>query len=294
MKELSVFNIQRFCHQDGKGLRTVIFLSGCPLNCKWCHNPEGKKIESQLLFYPNKCMNCQSCATYSCHVHQFSKGNHFVDYKKCNSCNQCVFSCPANALELTNKKMTIDEIIQVALKDYSFYGDDGGITLSGGEPTMQIDGLLELLKKAKEYKMNVAMETCGYFPEHYLLQFVNYVDTFLWDVKDCQKERHLNNTGVDNQIILSNLKKADQLNFKIRLRCILLHGINCNQEHANFLLQLAKSLKNIEGIDLISYHPEGKNKYSFLGLENNFDHSSYIPTIEDIALFKATLKEYIK
>lgn len=290
----NLFNIQRFCNHDGDGLRTVVFFKGCPLNCRWCHNPEGKSHKNQLTFYKQKCIHCKQCQITNCGVHLFIDGNHHIDYQKCNHCGRCVALCPTKAL--VNSLMVLDtkEIIEIVKKDIAFYQNSGGLTVSGGEPFAQKQALLALLKEAKRNHIHTAIETCGYFDISDFEQFKPYIDLLLWDYKDSNDLRHQKNVGVSTKKIISNLIIIDQYKIPIRLRCILLKGINCNKEHALSILKLAKKLKNIQGIDLIPYHPEGKNKYEQLGLANDFDDKKYIPTKNDISLFQEILKDYLK
>ena len=160
--KLKVTEIQRFCMHDGPGLRTTVFLKGCPLKCAWCHNPETQKKESQLLFYLTKCIGCSACACVCKQGAHEINDKHTIDRDKCVSCFDCVNACPTNALEKCGNDMTVDEILSVVKKDVAFYGENGGLTISGGEPFMQGETVITLLKECKALGFSTAAETCGY------------------------------------------------------------------------------------------------------------------------------------
>ncbi len=260
-----VTDIQRFCMHDGPGIRTTIFLKGCPLNCFWCHNPETKKSTPQLMFHETKCIGCGACFTCEAGVHSDYEGKHRVDFKKCIACDRCTDLCPTKALTVVGVSMKSQEIIDVVLKDKAFYGQNGGLTLSGGEPMLHPEACIELLTLAKENGLNTAVETCGYFDEKYIEPLCKVTDCFLWDVKDTDDVRHKANTGVSNEKILKNLKLADQYNVPIILRCIMLKGINMNDEHKSKVKDIFASLNNGVRIDWLPCHSLGAAKAEAIG-----------------------------
>ena len=287
-----IFNIQKFCNHDGPGIRTTVFFSGCPLRCVWCHNPEGQTQTHRILFHRERCIGCGECLETGCGAQIFEPVRE-IDRKKCIGCGKCVLLCPSEALEPSVYEKDVSEILESVMQDKAFYGREGGITISGGEPMNQPEAALELLELSVKEGITTAVETCGFFPETYLKRLVPLTGVFLWDFKDSNPERHLNNTGVPLDKILKNLKLADSMGANIRLRCILIRGVNTEPEHAKAILELADSLDNLSGIDLIKYHPMGKSKYEQLGEENSFDDASHIPTEVDVALFRNILAKWL-
>lgn len=287
--KLKVTEIQRFCMHDGPGVRTTVFLKGCPLRCKWCHNPETQKSGTELSFYPNKCILCGGCASACPNSVHTVNARHSLDREKCTLCERCIEICPTGALEACGRDTSIEEILSVAERDRAFYGEKGGITLSGGEPLAQRSATLALLRAAKEKGFNTAIETCGYADSDILEKTVPLVDLFLWDIKDTDAERHKQYTGVTNETILKNLETVDAIGAKTRLRCILVNGINTDENHYRKVAEIASSLSNCEGVEIIPYHAYGGTKAVFIGSEDN-GRSEWIPDTEEIDKFKSVLK----
>ena len=242
----TVFNIQRFCVNDGPGIRTAVFLKGCPLSCVWCHNPESQRFEPEILFYKDKCTGCGRC--------------------KCVTAADRDFVCFNGAKEICGKTVSANEVTAEVLKDKPFYENSGGgVTLSGGEPLAQYDFSLELLKKAKENGIHTAIETCGYAEKSKILEIAKYVDLFLFDCKETDPELHKKYTGVDNKIILDNLKALSNAGSKIILRCPIIPGFNDRAEHFKGISETAEKFIGIEHIEIEPFHPLGESKYSALG-----------------------------
>ena len=299
MKKGIVFNIQKFCINDGPGIRTTVFLKGCMLNCAWCHNPESKSSRPQIMLYTSKCIGCGECVkTCKQGVHSFLKsGEHIIDRASCIACGECVYNC-VGAIELCGEEKSVDEVIAEVLKDSSFYKNSGGgMTLSGGEPFMQHEFSLELLKEAKENRLHTCIETCGYVRRNILERFVPYVDIFLWDIKESDEDRHMEYTGVSNRQILDNLHYLDECGASVILRCPIIPGYNYRDEHFCFIGELAESLGCVMRVEVEPYHPMGASKSEALGVEYPLGDLGFVEKEETdriIALIASKTKKTVK
>lgn len=266
-----IFDIQHFCLHDGPGIRTVVFLKGCPLRCKWCHNPESHNSYTEIMFSKEKCTRCGNCKN-NCLKQDFSLLNLCdCELLKKNECKKCVDACPSGALRLCGETKEVNAILKEVLRDKAFYNHSGGgITLSGGEPLMQPEFSYELLKGVKNEGIHTAIETCGFFDSELILKFHNVTDLWLYDIKLFSENDHLNFTGVKNNVILENLYKLNDLGAKIILRAPIIPKINDNKAHFIELAKLVNNLKNVKRIDLIPYHSLGVSKAEQLGRKNNF------------------------
>ncbi|MGI6227179.1 MAG: glycyl-radical enzyme activating protein [Peptococcales bacterium] len=273
-----VFNIQRFSLHDGPGIRTNVFLKGCPLHCVWCHNPEGLSKKKQLAYWEDRCVSCRMCEKVCPgKVHSFSaEGRHDVERHRCISCKECKISCPYNALEWIGQELTASEVIETVLRDKPFYGDQGGLTLTGGEPMAQPDFTLALAMLAKKEGLNVCMETSGFCDWKELARVAPHIDLFLFDCKESRPQQHEMFTGVKPDIIWSNLKKLDKTGKRIILRCPLIPGLNTCLEHYEGIGKLAGNLKNLLQIDLEPYHALGIEKRVRLGMTESFSSKEKI------------------
>lgn len=263
----TVFNIQRFCVNDGPGIRTTVFMKGCPLGCMWCHNPESHRPEPELMFYKDKCINCGNCAALcvsGCHT--FLNNRHIFEREKCVKCFECI-KAGCGALEKAGYEISSDDVITEVMKDRIFYDNSGGgMTVSGGEPLFQFEFLLDLLKRAKENGLHTAVETCGFVTSDKIKQIAKFVDLFLYDYKETDTRMHKKFTGVDNALILNNLSILDKMGKKIVLRCPIIPGYNDRDDHFKGIGAVADVTKNVLHIEIEPYHPLGSIKYHSLDM----------------------------
>lgn len=269
----TVFDIQHFSVSDGPGIRTTVFLKGCPLHCIWCHNPESYAAEPQIFYYAARCTACGFC-TAACPngCHSIKDGIHHFDRSRCTACGLCAARCSNQALAAAGKTMTVEEVLQEVLEDRFFYeSSGGGITLSGGEPLFQPAFSLALAKAAKEAGLHVAIETSGLCQQDKLMDYVNYINLFLFDYKATGDRMHREFTGVAQAQILRNLNALDEAGAGIILRCPMVPGYNLNEEHIKGIISTAKSVKNLLEIHLEPYHNIGISKREGLGITEHTD-----------------------
>lgn len=266
MKKGKIFNIQHFSVNDGPGIRTVVFFKGCPLNCVWCHNPESKSAECELYFFENNCIKCGKCAGVCENgVHIFEKENHYIERNKCNFCGKCAEHCVTSAIEIIGKEYSVDEVMMDVEKDDLFFGKDGGVTFSGGEPFYQFDFLYELLKTCKKKGYSVCIETSGAVQTDKIVKAAMFTDYFLYDFKESSAEIHKKYTGADNKLIMKNLSVLNEINAPVILRCPVIPGINDRQEHFVKIAEIANRFDNILRVELEPYHSLGERKNTYLG-----------------------------
>ena len=244
----TLFNIQRFSLYDGPGIRTTIFFKGCPLSCRWCHNPESINARPQLLRRPDLCIGCGRCSTVCLSP-------------PCTGCMRCAEVCPSGAIELCGKSYTIEEALEAALEDRFFYGTDGGVTLSGGEPLLQAEFAAAAAQRLKEEGIRTAIDTSGFAPWEKFELILPYADLFLYDLKAFDEDLHRELTGVSNGLILENLQKLCDKNARIFIRIPVIPGVNDGELEAiaDFIAPLP-----IENVELMAYHDTARDKYTAL------------------------------
>ena len=260
----TVLSIERCALHDGPGLRTAVFLKGCPLTCLWCHNPESHRFNPQLFFYKERCTNCGTCHCAN-HVHSHAPGRK-VNFAACVACGSCIHECPANALEIKGHTMSAQAVVDEVLKDVRFYKKSGGgLTISGGEPFSQLDFTLEILKLAKSHGIHNCVETSGFGRQADFLAAAPYVDLFLFDYKESCPDNHKKFTGVDFKNIIANLEALSEAGAKIILRCPIIPTCNDRPDHLAAIGQLASRLKGITAVNIMAYHPMGASKSTGIG-----------------------------
>ena len=276
-RKIMIFNIQKYSLYDGPGTRTVVFFKGCPLRCKWCSNPESFDRKFNVMFKENYCINCMACVGVCPEkIHINEDGIHKVRRDiDCIGCRKCVSVCPKTALGISGEYKTISEVLEVIKEDEYFYdASGGGVTLSGGECTAQTEGAKTLLKACKEYGIHTAIETCGYTNPDKMLELSQYIDLYLFDLKHMNPKRHMELTGMSNEVILHNLEELIKRRKKLIVRMPMLKGINDSEEEIKNIsefLKRFKSYENFGGIHLLPYHKLGVNKYKQLGINYPID-----------------------
>ncbi len=263
-----VFDIKRFAVHDGPGIRTSVFLKGCPLSCTWCHNPESISAEPQISFVAERCLGCGRCVEV-CRsgARRLDQGRLVYDRSKCTTCGECARVCPTSASEIVGTWRTLDEVWAEVSADRVFYErSGGGVTISGGEPLAQFEFTLALARRIRENSLRLCLDTCGYAPEEQLREMAPLVDLFLYDIKETDPARHQQHTGVSNQQILANLRLLDRLGRPVILRCPVIPGINLREGYLEGLAHLYHSLSNCLAVHLMPYHDLAQAKYARLGI----------------------------
>ncbi|TEB14125.1 4-hydroxyphenylacetate decarboxylase activating enzyme [Pelotomaculum sp. FP] len=273
-----VFNIQRYTIHDGPGIRTEVFLKGCPLRCKWCSNPESMKPGLEVGVYANRCIGVDKCG-YCLSACPQAKDRVIItadnkvtgiDREKCTNCNKCAESCPANALMTWGKKMTIPEVMKVVLADREFYWKSGGgVTLSGGEALVQWEFARELLKECKKNHLHTCLESALHCRTDILEQVYPYVDLALTDIKHMNSAKHMEFTGAGNELILKNIKKTVEMNKPLVIRIPVVPEHNNSEENIRAAAEfIVKELKTcVNQVQLLPYRQLGTEKYTSLGID---------------------------
>lgn len=268
----TVFDIQRFSLHDGPGIRTIVFLKGCPLSCQWCSNPESQSVKPVIMYKKADCLHCGRCIT-ACKRGAISQDNKtFIDRELCTGCGECANACPAGALVPKGKTMSVQQVIRELKKDATTYRrSGGGVTLSGGEPLVQYAFASELLKACKGQGWNTAMETTGIGTGEAVETVFPYVDTVLLDIKHMDEEQHKRFTGATNETALLNAPRISRISDTV-IRIPVIPGFNYSPEAVLAIAEYAKTLSGIRTIHLLPYHSFGENKYGLMGKEYQLKH----------------------
>jgi pyruvate formate lyase activating enzyme len=261
----AVFDIQRYSIHDGPGIRTTVFLKGCPLRCYWCQNPESQSAKPEILFDASKCTGCGACvAACAAGASRLSEGKSVIDREACRGCGKCVEVCLNEARRLVGKEMTVEEVMQPVLKDVRFYENSGGgVTLSGGEPTAQPDFASALLRRCKELGLHTVMETCGYAPWPVFERLLQHTDLVFYDLKHMDPGKHFAGTQVKNLTILENAKRIHSLKPMI-VRVPLIPGFNDSPAEIEATVRFVKTELPSTPVELLPYNKLGEGKYGRL------------------------------
>ena len=264
-----VFNIQKFSIHDGPGVRTTVFLKGCPLRCKWCANPESQSNKVQMMYDSEKCQRCLSCvkACPENAVSMAEDGKIRIDHKKCTGCLECEKVCPGRALSHEGDWKSVKEVFDVCMQDEIFYEDSGGgVTISGGEGMVQPEFVISLVDMLKEKGIHTAIETTGSVASEVFKKVAPKFDLLLFDVKHYDSEKHRAGTAVGNELIVENLRWAHSQGIEILPRLPVIPGFNDSLEDAAGIAELLKDI-GLNRIQLLPFHQMGERKYEFLGRE---------------------------
>jgi pyruvate formate lyase activating enzyme len=289
----TIFDIQRFSIHDGPGIRTTVFLKGCPLACLWCGNPESISREPLLSYLPEKCIACGDCISV-CPPQALSRdadGRAVVAWKRCTGCGKCPPTCAPQALEIVGREATVAEVLEVVLRDRAYYAaSGGGVTLSGGEPLLQPEFAAALLREARGHGLHRCVETSGFAVWGTLRELIPLVDLWLFDFKETDPRLHEKFVGKPHDLILANLRQLHATGAKILLRCPMVPGHNARREHLDGIVALVRDLPRIEGVELLPYYDLWRAKLSRFGLESRLPDSVKPPDRDTVSAWVEYLR----
>lgn len=289
-----IFNIQRFSVNDGPGIRTTVFLKGCPLRCKWCHNPESISSAPQLLLRDERCIRCGDCFSLCKNRAVRRVDGGFVTVREtCIECGDCIEVCNSQAREIAGKEMTAREVVLEIEKDKVFYEQSrGGASFSGGEPLLQHEFLTTLLQECRKKSIHTVVDTTGFTSSGILKHVSEFVDLFLFDLKTLDEAKHREFTGVSNGPILDNLKLLADLGKEVIVRIPVIPGVNDDPAAIRASGSFVSSLGNVREIHLLPYHTTGLEKYRRLGVEFELK-DTLPPSADDLSGIVKELHNYV-
>lgn len=281
----TVFDIEHFSVHDGTGIRTVVFLKGCPLHCAWCANPESNNPLPQIGFYEDNCVFCKKCADVCPQGNVFIK-EHRIDWEQCIGCLKCVDACLFNARESYGKKMSAGEVVDTLIRDKVFYDNSGGgITLSGGEMSAQPLFSSAILELCHNERIHTAVETSGFCKWDAFEMILRHVDLLLFDFKNMDSELHEKYTGVGNSLILENAVRASAIVPEMIVRWPVIPGFNDSDENAKRIAEfMREKMPNVFRVDLLPYHSAGKSKSERIGKKYGYEPPYELPAERVIEL----------
>lgn len=290
----TIFNIQHYCIHDGPGIRTNVFVKGCPLHCLWCANPESQSAVPQLMYRADKCVGCGACMEV-CPKHAivFLDGKVKTDRQLCDGCGSCISACKVDAREIMGRTVTAGEVFDEVMQDQLFYGTDGGITITGGEALANPKFTMALLQLCRQAGISTAVETCGFASWEVMKPILEWCDVVLYDEKQMDSDLHKKYTGQGNELILENLKRInDELNCDIWVRVPTIPGYNDSAENIAAVGAFVKeNLLHCSQVHLLPFHRMGEGKAEQLEKDEN-GFQSEVPTQEHMEALRDMIREY--
>ncbi|MEG0292067.1 MAG: glycyl-radical enzyme activating protein [Anaerovoracaceae bacterium] len=280
MKKGIILNMQEYSIHDGEGVRTIVFLAGCNLRCKWCANPESWTMATKLIFHREKCIKCGKCAA-SC-LQKLDPTKVATSRKKCRGCFVCANACYTGALDVIGRHVDVDDVLDQIKKDLVFYNHTGGgVTFSGGEPFLQYDFLRSLVGAISELGVNMCIETSGDFDFEVVRDIIEKLDYIYFDIKHMDRDKHKEYTGVYNDDILQNAIKVYDIGIPMTVRIPLIKGVNDDKDNLEATAKFINDNMKLVTVQLLPYHELGKGKYIAMGMLEEFT-SFETPSKEEV------------